>query len=96
MWEYPCENCLVKPACKDRCYKVFEFLNATADWFAYAIPTVDQIKEYRLSVPPEVLHIVSDLVKENKRFAYPVYIKAAWDVKIDAGYHRATLQKIKE
>ena len=66
--KYPCEVCLTKPCCQQCCDDYYNFINYWADNLCKK--TADEIHEYRMNVPVDVLHKVTRFINKYKRYQF--------------------------
>ena len=85
----PCTDCLVKSACNmdefSECPLILDFMNNIADQIMAS--TADEVHKYRTTTSPSIMKKVEVLLREDKKFAYPEYIKAFWHDLIPAHRH---------
>lgn len=68
---YPCTTCIVNACCTVCCIKHFKYINKIVDVFPTKM-TLEQIEAYYKSTPDEVKKTVSNFIKYNKHYSFPI------------------------
>lgn len=65
-YSYPCNNCIVKACCKDKCILHYQFCNKVAN--NMGIMTADEIHEFGLKTPLDVKKDIEQLWETKTRY----------------------------
>lgn len=74
LYEYPCNNCFVKPICQLYCSKVFDYINFVADNFGEQMAD-NNLNIFNKSVPNNIKRKIEQFHKFGARFSHPPTIE---------------------